>query len=174
MPKRDYSKGKIYILRSLKTDNVYVGSTVQTLNDRISGHRTDYRRHLEGKKQYLSSFEIMKYNDAFIELIKDFPCENIKQLIEAEQDEIKNYNCVNINKAYISKEDRAKYILKHKQKWRKENPDKYKEQQKYYHDKNKALVDAPLMCECGTKSSIHNIKRHRKSKKHQNLLSKLI
>ena len=44
----DYSKGKIYLVRSYKTDEVYVGSTTQTLSRRMSRHRSVYKTFTNG------------------------------------------------------------------------------------------------------------------------------
>ena len=41
----DYSKGKIYTIRSLTDPNIYVGSTIQPLSMRMSGHRSNYKKN---------------------------------------------------------------------------------------------------------------------------------
>ena len=38
---RDYTKGKIYIIKNTKNDKVYIGSTTQTLSRRMTDHRKD-------------------------------------------------------------------------------------------------------------------------------------
>ena len=63
-----YKRGKIYCLRSHQTDLVYIGSTIQGLAERIGGHRRDYRKWLKDTFSYVTSFEIVKYDDAYIEL----------------------------------------------------------------------------------------------------------
>jgi hypothetical protein len=77
----DFSKGKIYCIRSHQTDKVYVGSTVQKhLCMRMAGHKRDFKYYKNGKHSYVTSFDILQYDDAYIELIEDFPCENRNQL----------------------------------------------------------------------------------------------
>ena len=49
--------GRIYILKSFKTENIYIGSTIQTIKHRLSQHKSDYKRynnnaHKEEIKEY--------------------------------------------------------------------------------------------------------------------------
>ena len=39
--------GRIYILRSLKTDKIYIGSTTKKLKYRLTEHLSDYKRYLD-------------------------------------------------------------------------------------------------------------------------------
>jgi predicted GIY-YIG superfamily endonuclease len=39
----DYSNGKIYKLVSDKTAMIYIGSTTQDLNERLSGHKNEFK-----------------------------------------------------------------------------------------------------------------------------------
>ena len=72
----DYSKSKIYSIRSHQTDLIYIGSTIQSLALRLSGHVRDFKSFKNGKHNYVSSFDILKFEDYYIELICDFPCES--------------------------------------------------------------------------------------------------
>ena len=65
----DYTKGKIYAIRSSQTDKVYIGSTIQPLSQRMSGHRADYKCFLKTSERYISSFEILKYGSKNIPVI---------------------------------------------------------------------------------------------------------
>ena len=42
----DYSKGKIYAIKSYQCDDIYIGSTVNKLSDRLSYHKTHYKSFL--------------------------------------------------------------------------------------------------------------------------------
>ena len=93
---RDYQNGKIYKITSSQTDIVYVGSTCNPyLSTRFSKHKYTYKTYLDDKFNYISSFEIMKYNDAKIELITLFPCTCIEELLAKEAEYIKKLDCVN-------------------------------------------------------------------------------
>ena len=76
----DYSKGKIYAIKSYQCDDIYIGSTVNKLSDRLSYHKTHYKSFLNDAHNYMTSFEILQFDDAFIELIEEYPCENRNQL----------------------------------------------------------------------------------------------
>ena len=54
----DYSKGKIYSIRSYLTEDVYYGSTYNSLSKRIYEHKRDYQKWLITKKNYCSSFKL--------------------------------------------------------------------------------------------------------------------
>ena len=65
MTENKCKRGKLYKLISNQTEDVYYGSTIENkLTNRLAGHRNSYRGWLEGKKPYMTSFEIVKYDDA--------------------------------------------------------------------------------------------------------------
>ncbi len=83
-----YNTGKIYTIR-YKLDNnlVYVGSTVQDLCGRMKSHRYDCRN--ERCKNMLLYKTIKEKSDDcwdnwYIELYEDFPCERREQLLKPE------------------------------------------------------------------------------------------
>ena len=81
----DFSKSKIYIIRSPSTEKVYVGSTTKTLAERFTGHKNKCKRWLKNKSEiYMSSFDIIKYGDAFIELLEQYPCADNTELRKRE------------------------------------------------------------------------------------------
>ena len=92
----DYKNGKIYTIRSHQTDKIYIGSTTQPLSKRFHCHKGRYIISLSRKTNYITSFEIIKYGDAYIELLEEFPCETKDQLHKREGECIRNEpNCVN-------------------------------------------------------------------------------
>jgi hypothetical protein len=83
-----YDTAKIYIIKSPSTDLVYVGSTIHELNERFSGHKS--------KSSLCTSKEILKFNDAYIELIENYPCKSNQELLAREKHFISiTPNCVN-------------------------------------------------------------------------------
>ena len=72
----DYSLGKIYKITSSRTNKVYVGSTTRELKDRFREHKNDYKRYLNDKFHFISSFEIMIFQDCKIELIENCSTKN--------------------------------------------------------------------------------------------------
>lgn len=55
----NYQKSKIYKITSSQTDKIYIGSTIKTLSVRFAKHKTDYNRFINGKQNYVTSFEIL-------------------------------------------------------------------------------------------------------------------
>ena len=57
--------GRIYKIVSDKTDKIYIGSTVQTIEERLNIHEESYINWINSdfKTGYLSSFELLKYGD---------------------------------------------------------------------------------------------------------------
>jgi GIY-YIG catalytic domain len=80
MPANKYESGKVYALRSHKTDKIYVGSTCQTLSKRFYDHTC------RSNKNHTSAREILQYDDAYIELLENFPC-TCKDELEKRQGE---------------------------------------------------------------------------------------
>jgi hypothetical protein len=92
----DYSKGKIYTIRSHQTDKIYIGSTTQPLSERFRDHKKKFKYWKDGRgSNYVSSYEILKYDDAYIELLEDCDCERKEQLHKREGALIREMDCVN-------------------------------------------------------------------------------
>ena len=96
----DYSLGKVYKIKSKKTKNVYIGSTCQELCIRFKQHKTDYNRFVNKiiKKISITSGKIFEYgvDDAYIELIENYPCKSRAELLKREGEIIKSMKkCVN-------------------------------------------------------------------------------
>ncbi len=89
--------GNIYCLRSLRTNNVYIGATTQNLKRRLQEHKNDFKLYLENKRGYISSFEIVKYNDVYIEELHESEFNTIHDihLLERYFIEINGDNVVN-------------------------------------------------------------------------------
>ena len=121
---------KIYkITSALHPDLVYYGSTTKKyLSERMSGHRTDYRRFPDGKR---AVYEVIQYEDAKIELVEEVE-ENPK---EREQYYIDNFPCVNKLNAYLPGDPAEKL-----KQWKKDNPERQKEHLKKYYEENKEAI----------------------------------
>ena len=69
-----YINGKIYKLVSNVTGDVYYGSTILSLEDRELRHKSDYKRYLQGKKNYVTSFKIIETGNFKIKLVEAYAC----------------------------------------------------------------------------------------------------
>lgn len=94
----NYQLGKIYKITSNQTNKIYVGATVQPrLCYRFQKHKAAYKSWLNNKGHYITSFEILKFDDAQILLIENCPCNTKDELTAREAYHIKLNldNCVN-------------------------------------------------------------------------------
>lgn len=120
--------GYVYKISSPSTSKIYIGSTINSINNRFSDHK-----HL----RTCSSSEIMKYGDAMIELIESVEFENKKDLRYRERHhiELNRELCVNKINPIISAEEIRVRKLKENKKWRDENKEKRKIYMKKYNTK---------------------------------------
>jgi hypothetical protein len=173
----DYKNGKIYTLRSYQTDDIYIGSSATTLTKRKSTHKQDYNKWKNGKKHYMTSYEIIKYDDCYIELLELFPCNSIDELKQREGHHQRSMECVNkriecrtkkeykIDNANKIKEQNKEYCIK--------NANNIKEKKKEYYIKNADKLKEKINCECGGKYTKQHLSTHQKSKRHQEYLETL-
>ena len=92
MEETEYSQeifGRIYKISSAKCDGCYIGVTTQTLRQRFADHRCHYRKYLEGKIGYATSYEVVKHNDAKMELLFEGLFPNKFALFHTENEYIK-------------------------------------------------------------------------------------
>jgi len=161
----DYKNGKIYKITSNSTDKIYIGSTCQLLCKRIAKHRCNYKEFLNGKGCNISSFEIIKLDDAIITLIEDFPCERKEQLHARERYYIELNKDICVNKVIPTRtkkeynQDNRERLSAQDKQWREANVDKVKQ----YHETRRK---EQIQCMCGMFYSKQHKARHEKSKKH--------
>ena len=122
-----YQNGKIYALRSYKTETIYIGSTIKKLKHRLSAHKTDYN---DGKP--LTSSELIKYDDCYIYLLLKYPCNSRKELERKEGMFIKVMECCN---KYVAGRTKKEYRAL----WNVNNKDKVKEYNRQNYLKNRII-----------------------------------
>ena len=91
----DYGKGKIYAIHNTINDMIYGGSTVETLANRFSGHKKHWKRG-ETDVSVFAAFIEHGIENFYIELVKNYACENREQLNREEGIFIRSLG----NKAY--------------------------------------------------------------------------
>jgi hypothetical protein len=88
--------GRIYKIVSSECDGCYIGSTTQQLSKRLSTHKYHYKTYLDGHHLYYTSYEILKFADASIELIHEGVFDSRKDLDKFEGEIIRTTpNAVN-------------------------------------------------------------------------------
>ena len=180
----NYQLGKIYKIECNVTGKVYIGSTCEpTLARRLAGHITSYKRYLNGKYHYVTSFDVLQNGNYDIVLIESYPCNSKDELHARERYYTNNIDCVNkvkgqgmYNELGI-KEYKKQYHEKNKdiihaqkKEYREKNKDKIIEKSKEYYEKNKDIIHAKhnekQNCVCGNCYTYANKNQHLKSKKH--------
>ena len=144
--KTNYQNGKIYKIWSLQTDKIYIGSTCDTLSNRLYMHKKSYNAWKQCKTNNTSSyilFDDCGIDNCKIELIKYCPCNTKLELLKEEGELIRLHkdNIVNIKiegrtKKEYQKDNKDK-INEQKRQLYEANKDKIKEQNKQYYEVNK-------------------------------------
>ena len=173
----NYQNSKIYSIRSYQTDEIYIGSTTQTLAKRFHTHKTGYKQYLDGKYPYILSFEILEHGDAYIELLEAHPCNSKAELEQREGQLIRELDCINkiiprrTNKRYY--EANKNTILEKNKRYRLYNKDKILKQKRQYYQDNKDMINKKYNCSCGSKYMYRNKSRHMKSPKHRSYIQRV-
>ena len=194
----DYKKGAIYMLEptiEYKKGDINYGSTTQPLYKRFHGHKKTLVQNRSGSSKLL--FEKYGVENIKIILIKYFSCENKKELEAEEAKYIRENKCVN---RVIPDRTRLEYYDNNKVKYKENQQIKYKnnkeifnEKSREYYIKNREKIrqikqnnyiknkekiseerKEKIICECGVESNKQHIKRHQATKKHINLLNKVL
>lgn len=158
----DYNNGKIYVMRSNKTDKIYIGSTTQPLFKRFFQHKVNSCN--KALKELM-----LEHEDYYIELLETYPCKSKEELLKRENELIRENKefVVNIignsrnivNNKFVKKNgeitpiefDRGSY-------------------NRTYYAKHKEVLTEKIECECGgvyTKACKFN---HFKSNKHKKFI----
>ena len=157
----NYQNGKIYKLVSNLTDKIYIGSTSQSLSQRMGGHIKDYKF----KNKYVSSSILIEYGDAKPILIKNYPCNSREELEAEERVYIEKMKCVN---KYIPTRTKSEYyqdkkeqIKQYQQRFNQVNKERLIERQKtHYHNNKERLIDYQKTYRQNNPLKIAEKKRH--------------
>ena len=139
----NYQLGKIY--KIVGDGKVYIGSTCEKLlSKRLGGHVADYKRFLNGKREYISSYEVLKNNNYYIELLESCSCNTKDELHVRERFWIEQLDCINKRVPSRTYEESLQYSKIYYEKnadkileYREKNKEIISEYQKIYREKNK-------------------------------------
>ena len=148
----DYKNGKIYKILNDIEDDIYVGSTCQSLSQRMAKHRTKVNTYTTPLYMKMRELGVGHF---YIELIEECPCDNVEQLRAVEGKNIREFGTINRrieqrtnaqyyqdNKAEIYKRGRdwinknSEYVKEWKRQYYIKNYDKIQEQRKQYKMEN--------------------------------------
>ena len=154
----DYKNGKIYQIVCNETGEIYVGSTVQDLEIRLRTHKTSANA--------CCSKQIIDRNNYYIELLETYPCNSQFELDRKEGEYQRVIECINHRIAGRTRKE-----------WEQDNKEALAKNKREYYQNNKETFKARdnkvVICECGIESTKQNIARHKRSKKHINLMANL-
>ena len=125
----DYTHSKIYKIIDNTNGNIYIGSTTQSLSQRLGHHTRNYKNYCNGKYNFVSSFDIIKNMSYEIILIEEVNCNNKEQLHKIEREHIEANECVNLNIPSRTKKE-----------YKEANKDTIKEYHKEYNDLNRDKI----------------------------------
>ena len=156
----DYQKGKIYTIRNKNDTNlIYVGSTCDVyLSNRMGKHRTLSKR-LPNNHFYKN---IEDWNDWYIELYENYPCNNKNELTKREGEVIRQIGTLNMKNAGHNltpaiKGDKKQYMKEYNK-----ISDKTKKR-----EMEKTKVKCPL---CDLEVTRYKLKRHQESRNCKNIV----
>jgi predicted lipase len=161
----DYSKAKIYKITDNTTGKTYIGSTTkERLCSRLTQHVSDYKAWKQGKKNFITSFEIIEGGNYTITLVETFPCSTKDELSARERHFIDSVEqCINKN---IPSRSRKEYRDTNREILR----EKARQKQRHLLEKVKAYKSQKVVCACGAEVRKDSLSKHQKRLIH---LSKL-
>ena len=140
-----YEHGKIYKIVDTSYNKCYVGSTCESLSQRMARHRQGYSRYL--KETYPTTITAFLIFDEYgienckIELIENYPCNTKEELLQREGHYIQTLVCV--NKTIVGRSQEEKNQIR-KSKRREEyqtNKDNAKgKANEYYHNNREYIL----------------------------------
>jgi len=108
--KNPFKSCSIYAIKSRHTNMVYIGSTRRPLKTRFAAHKTAYKKWIKDcKYMYYSAFDILKHDDAYIELLETVSCRNDIELKQKEREYYEKCkpNCINKMRPHTTDEEKA-------------------------------------------------------------------
>ena len=159
----NYQNAKLYKILNSIDDEIYVGSTIKPLSHRMAQHRGDAKKHSHYKlHEHMNKLDVKNF---YIELIENYPCNDVYELRAREGYYIREIGTLNKNVAgrtprecvYIHynkniekyKEYRQQYWDTHKEKYNEEkrkyrldNKDECNEQRRRRYQENKEISKA--------------------------------
>ena len=136
---RNYQNGKICCIRKNIDDDIYVGSTTQTLSKRMAKHRGEINCKKSFNYKIYVRMRELGVENFYIELLEEYSCENVEQLRKREGEFIRQIGTLNARIECRSKKEynddfrllrpeySKQYCTDHKETIRKQNKNYYEE-----------------------------------------------
>jgi hypothetical protein len=171
-----YQTAKIYKVVSTGDDGMfYIGSTIRSLNDRFSKHKSDYKRWQQELHRNVSVFRLFEQfgvENCRIELIEEYPCVCKEELRRREGEVVKELtNCVNVR---VEGRDGKQYRIDNQEKitqYNRQIAPKVKEYNKQYREANWHILNQKFECECGGRYTRKGRSTHFNTQKHKRFMT---
>ena len=178
----NYSEAKIYKVLNTVDDEVYVGSTTQSLSKRMGKHR---RNATQRNTQFYQHMNKIGISNFYMELIETYPCNSTDELHKREGEWIRQMGTLNqiVSGRTMQqyREDNKDKIREQKQQYREDNKDKIREQTQQYREQNKDKIREQnqhyrehnsniCTCVCGSLVSKINMCKHIKTDRHRQFI----
>ncbi len=186
-----YQDSKIYTI-TCEDGSVYIGSTIQSLNDRLCSHKTDETCSMY---QYIHNNYDGDWCKCKLGLYEKYICNNKKELTKREGEIIRLFGTINKQIAGRTREeyeefrkaDKKKYLQKYYSKNKPSIEEKKKQYRKIHKTKIQEYeINRPnkqeraenqkqkIVCECGCISTRNHLLRHQKSIRHNELMEQQV
>ena len=159
--------GRVYKLVNSVDDKIYIGSTFQKLNKRLTGHKIDSRRKNSIINNYIKNIGEDKFE---IILIEEVYVSNDEELRQIEDNYIDQQNpdlLLNTKRAFRKAEDypewKKTYMKEYNKKYKEENREKINESRK-----------EKYLCECGSEIRKDEKINHETTQRHINFIENQI
>ncbi len=129
----NYANGKIYTIRFHNSNEIYIGSTTQSLAVRFGGHK---RTDKSAVYKFINDKYDGKWDECYYELYENYSCNNKEELCKKEGEIIRlfkndeKYDCINCR---IAGRTQSEYNIQ----YRKNNLERERERDKVYYHNNK-------------------------------------
>lgn len=189
----DYSNGKIYEIENKITKEKYIGSTINSIEDRFRNHTSKINIDSEKNRKLYAAMNEHGFQNFVIKLVEEYPCNNKKELRFREAHYIMLFDTIengyNMNLPIVDMDEKTykhEWYEKNKERilemrkshyeknreakiayqteYAKQNKDKVKEYQKNYHKENKSYKSKKIECVfCKAEVTAGNITTHFKT-----------
>ena len=89
-----YQNSKIYAIRNTIDNDIYIGSTTMALCQRMVKHRCEAKTR-PSKQKLITKMNELGIENFYIELIENYPCENVELLRKREGELIRELGTLN-------------------------------------------------------------------------------
>lgn len=187
---KSFQNGRVYKIWNTIDGEIYVGSTTQPLSKRMWRHKNDSMKAIPPQRIHKHMKDLGADNFS-IELIEEFPCNNVEQLHKKEGEWVRKIATLNDripgrtfqeymdeNKTKKSDYDRQYYqdnkdkLLNYQQTYAAENKEKIRESKRNYYENNKEKFLERQLCICGESTTKQHKLRHERGQIHQRFLAK--